>query len=68
MDQIRALIGCHWGAAIHTAEDPDECPERAVQIVVLHDGPGEAAFRLCQRHLDFVQTQTTPRPELENHD
>lgn len=60
-DHIQKLIGCSWGRTISLPDDRVPCPERAVQIVVLHEGPKEYEVRLCPRHLVVVNQRTDPR-------
>jgi hypothetical protein len=56
------LLGCEWGRrGVSTVDDQLPCRDRAVQIVVLHDGPFEMAFRFCATHRDRVLAETTPR-------
>lgn len=58
---VRALLGCEWGPeAIHTKDDDANCPERAVQIVVLHGDDAMREVKLCQRHVDRVMAETDP--------
>lgn len=58
---LQALLGCAWGRTVRTEDDPDECPDQAVQIVVVHDGPRSIDLKLCGRHRDRVLAETTPR-------
>jgi hypothetical protein len=62
---LHALLGCEWGRTIGIATlgDGQHCAERAVQIVVLHDGPWERPFKLCAAHRDRVLSETTPHVE-----
>lgn len=60
---IQELLGCQWGRGVSRDDDAQPCGERAVQIVVLHDGPSERAFKLCARHRDVVLSESTPRED-----
>jgi hypothetical protein len=57
---IHRLLGCEFGRAISRPGDELPCEEAAVQIVVLHDGPRAAEFKLCARHRDLVLSESTP--------
>jgi len=58
---VGALLGCQWGSDIAHPDDLLPCSERAVQIVVLHDGPRKMAFKLCARHRDLALAESTAR-------
>lgn len=58
---LRELFGCEWGGKISTPDDTADCDERAVQIVAVHDGEWNGAFKLCPAHRDRVLAETTPR-------
>jgi hypothetical protein len=62
-DIIVGLLGCSWGREVHTEDDPDECQAQAVQIVVVHGPLSDAVreLRLCAKHLDRINDETTPR-------
>lgn len=60
---VQELLGCAWGRHIALPDDREPCPEQAVQIVVLHDGPEERELKLCARHRDLVLAETTPHTE-----
>jgi hypothetical protein len=62
-NQIRVLLGCEWGRTVWTPDDTAECNERAEGYVVVHDGPKEAALKLCPKHRDRILQETTPREE-----
>lgn len=57
------LLGCEWGRRIALPDDRAECPERAVQRMMLH---GDAApggmwlVQLCRAHFDKVSALTDP--------
>lgn len=59
-DLIHELIGCAWGRTVATPDDLRPCEEQAVRIIVLHDGPREAAFKFCAHHVDRVMEETNP--------
>lgn len=59
-DSIQRLIGCGWGRAVSTPDDDTPCEERAVQIVVLHNGPAVCDLRLCARHTELIKELTDP--------
>ena len=59
---IEAMLDCEWGISISRPDDPLPCHEKAVQFVVLHDGPHSEGFKLCARHYDLVLDESTPRP------
>lgn len=56
------LIGCSWGRKMIASGDVEPCPERAVQIVMLHDRENgtEYEVRLCEAHLAIVLAETEP--------
>jgi hypothetical protein len=60
---MRQLIGCSWGHGIATPDDATPCTEKAVQIVVLHIGEEEREFRFCAKHLERINSETTPHEE-----
>jgi hypothetical protein len=60
---IQELLGCQWGRGIARADDLEPCSQRAVQIVVLHQGEHQVSLKLCARHRDIVLEESTPRGE-----
>jgi hypothetical protein len=60
---LQGLIGCSWGRAISTADDPNPCPAQATRISVLHDGPREYEVRLCPHHHLVMLSETDPHKE-----
>lgn len=62
-DMIQELIGCAWGRTVKTPDDDQACTERAVQIVVIHDGSDEKEFKLCVVHRDRILKETTPHKD-----
>jgi hypothetical protein len=60
---FQELVGCEWGRGVTTPDDREPCAERAIVIVVVHDGDAEAGFKLCSRHRDRIFQETTPRPD-----
>ena len=62
---LQELLGCEWGRAVTTPDDEEACNEKAVTMVVVHEGPEDTAGRtlkLCARHLERIERETTPRP------
>lgn len=62
-DILQELFGCAWGRLVATPDDQEACPNQAVRIVVVHDGPRECAFKLCSLHTDRILAETTPHEE-----
>lgn len=64
---IHEMLGCDWGRALWTPDDPDECPHAAKRIVHLHNPhnvpnqPDGVEVRLCVWHATRVcEEETTP--------
>lgn len=59
---IHRLLGCEWGTAIRTADDPHTCPRDAVRRTVLHGLPDQQPriIQLCNLHDARVQAETNP--------
>lgn len=64
---IQQLLGCSWGRKIVMGNDMALCPEKAVKIVILHDGPDEMEVRLCALHLAVVEGETVPHAWGPDH-
>jgi hypothetical protein len=60
---VQELLGCQWGRSISRRGLPgaEPCEQRAVQIVVLHEGEHAVPFKLCAKHRDIVLSESTPR-------
>lgn len=58
---VQQLIGCSWGRVVVVPDDQEVCDEQAVRIVVVHDGDASIELRLCDRHVERLSRETTPR-------
>ena len=60
---VHALLGCVWGRGVSTEDDREPCNERAVQIMVLHNGPFDEGFevRVCAKHKARIEGESTRR-------
>lgn len=64
---IQALLGCDWGRALSTEDDPEPCPDQAASIVVLYDdGEPVAEVKVCPKHKSRLVEETTPREVLDD--
>lgn len=59
-DLIHDLIGCAWGYAVSTEDDPEPCPEQAASITVVHRGHEQVQLKLCPKHKSRIIEETTP--------
>lgn len=57
------LLGCEWGKSVMTPDDQDPCTERAVQIIVVHNGPAARELKLCEKHKERLEEETVPHGE-----
>lgn len=57
----RQLLGCDWGTAVSTRDDPYMCVRRARQIVVLHGGGEPFDVKVCWVHRARLYAETNPR-------
>lgn len=57
------LLGCDWGKSVMTPDDQEPCTDRAVQIIVVHNGPATRDLKLCAKHVERLSQETTPHGE-----
>ncbi len=64
-DQVRELIGCHWGRGLAVEADREPCGARATRMVILHDGDDRqtSPIKLCERHYALVIELTAPHDD-----
>ena len=62
--RIQHLLGCTWGWAFRKMDGSTQpCTEKAIRIIVVHDGPEEYYLKLCALHVEQVIADTTPHKE-----
>lgn len=58
-----SFLRCVWGKNVAFTEGTPHCEAAAVRDIMLHDGPNEAVFRLCEEHANLVIENTNPHAE-----
>lgn len=61
--RAHAMLGCDWGSAVSTDDDPEVCTDQAHQIVILHSPDCARQVKVCASHLSRVKALTDPHRE-----